>query len=105
MNLLDFRFPLSPTRHKTRMAPTDTFDPKSVLEIDGYLKPNVPAIAHRYGVFKNRKDAIDQFEGGYNEFTKGYDKFGFKVGSDGNVMYKEWAPNAKEAYLIGDFSK
>jgi hypothetical protein len=81
------------------------FDPKSVLEIDGYLEPDIPAIAHRYDVFKMWKNTIDQYEGGYDKFTKGYEKFGFNVGSGGEVMYKEWAPNAKEAYLIGDFSE
>jgi 1,4-alpha-glucan branching enzyme len=87
------------------MAPAVTFDPKSVLEIDGYLEPDVPAIAHRYNVFKNWKDTIDQYEGGYDKFTKGYERFGFNVGAGGDVTYREWAPNVKEAYLIGDFSK
>jgi 1,4-alpha-glucan branching enzyme len=87
------------------MAPTTTFDPKSVLEIDGYLEPDVPAIAHRYDVFKKWKDTIDQYEGGYQQFTKGYDKFGLHVGRGGEVVYREWAPNAKEAYLIGEFSE
>jgi len=87
------------------MAPAATFDPKSVLEIDGYLEPDVPNIAHRYNVFKKWKDTIDQCEGGYEKFAKGYDQFGLNVGSRGEVVYKEWAPNAKEAYLIGEFSE
>lgn len=87
------------------MAPAKPFDPKSVLELDGYLEPNVPAIAHRYGVFKGWKDAINQSEGGYDNFTKGYDKFGFQISSGGEVIYREWAPNVIEATLIGDFSQ
>jgi 1,4-alpha-glucan branching enzyme len=86
------------------MSPTTAFDPQSVLEIDGYLKPNVSAIASRYDAFKKWKDTIDQYEGGYDNFTRGYDKFGFHVGSGGEVVYEKWVPNAKEAYLIGEFS-
>jgi hypothetical protein len=92
-------------RHKTRKWHQRRLIPSLSLEIDGYLEPDVPAIAHRYGVFKKWKDTIDQYEGGYDKFTKGYDKFGFNVGSGGEVVYREWAPNAKEVYLIGDFSE
>lgn len=87
------------------MFPPTAFDPQSVLEIDCYLKPNLPAIANRYDAFKKWKDTIDQYEGGYDNFTRGYNRFGFHVGSSGEVVYREWAPNAKEAYLIGEFSK
>ncbi|CAN9360378.1 unnamed protein product [Alternaria alternata] len=34
----------------------------------------------------------------------GYEKFGFNVQSNGDVVYREWAPNALRAYLIGDFN-
>ncbi|KAF8915344.1 glycoside hydrolase superfamily [Mucidula mucida] len=84
--------------------PASPLDPKVVLGIDGYLEPNVPAIVHRHDLFRKLKDAIEQHEGGYDSFTKGYLKFGLNVGSNGEVVYREWAPNAKEAYLIGDFN-
>jgi hypothetical protein len=42
---------------------------------------------------------------GYEEFTKGYEYYGFNVQKDGSVMYREWAPNAVTASLVGDFSK
>jgi 1,4-alpha-glucan branching enzyme len=80
------------------------FDPKSVLEIDPWLVDNVGAIGHRYQLFKKWKDTIKQTDGGYDQFTKGYLKFGLNVRPDGSVVYREWAPNAKEAVLIGDFS-
>ena len=37
--------------------------------------------------------------------TQGAENFGFNVDSENNVTYREWAPNATEAHLIGDFSK
>lgn len=84
--------------------PTPALDPKTVLEIDGYLEPDIPNIVKRYDLFKQWKDTIEQHEGGYDNFTKAYLNFGFNVGNDGQVVYREWAPNATEANLIGDFS-
>ena len=84
---------------------TDTFNPKSVLELDPWLEPFLGAIDKRYQQFKQWKDTITSAEGGYDQFTKGYLKFGFNAAPDGSVTYREWAPNAKEAVLIGDFSE
>ncbi|KAG5648864.1 alpha-1,4-glucan branching enzyme [Asterophora parasitica] len=84
---------------------TPPLHPKVVLEQDGYLEPNVPAIVHRYDVFRTWKDTIERSEGGYDKFTKGYLKFGFNVANNGEVVYREWAPNASEANLIGDFNE
>ncbi|KAI0321955.1 glycoside hydrolase [Amylostereum chailletii] len=80
------------------------FDPKSVLQLDSWLEPFLPAIGHRHEAFQRWKDTISQHEGGYDAFTKGYEKFGFNVKQDGSVVYREWAPGAKEATLIGDFN-
>lgn len=85
--------------------PTPRINPETVLAIDGYLKPDIPAIVQRHDTFRKWKDTIEQHEGGYDQFTKGYLKFGLNVGPNGEITYREWAPNAKEAYLIGDFSK
>ncbi|KAJ3933157.1 MAG: glycoside hydrolase family 13 protein [Lentinula lateritia] len=84
--------------------PTKPLDPKAIVEIDGYLEPDVPNIVKRYDLFRQWKDTIDEHEGGYDNFTKGYLKFGLNVGSNGEVVYREWAPNAREANLIGDFN-
>ncbi|RDB20124.1 1,4-alpha-glucan-branching enzyme [Hypsizygus marmoreus] len=84
--------------------PTKPLDPKVVTELDGYLEPNVPAIVHRHDLFRQWKDTIEQHEGGYENFTKGYLKFGINVAPSGEVVYREWAPNAVEANLIGDFN-
>jgi len=67
---------------------SDTFDPKSVLDFDPWLK-----------------DCVLEHEGGYDKFSKGYEKFGLNVNEKGEITYREWAPNAVEAVLIGDFSE
>jgi hypothetical protein len=83
---------------------TDAFNPKSVLELDSWLEPFLGAIDNRYQLFKRWKDTIANTEGGYDEFTKGYLKFGLNVRPDNSVVYREWAPNAISAALTGDFS-
>lgn len=85
--------------------PTAPLDPKAILAVDPWLEHNVDHIVHRHDLFRKWKDTIDEIEGGYDKFTKGYEKFGLNVGPDGSVTYREWAPNAKEAVLIGDFSE
>ena len=84
-----------------------SFDSKPVPERDPWLKTFLTAIAQRYGRFSQWqwKDTINQYEGGYDTSSKGYEKFGFNIDKDGSIIYREWAPNANEAALIGDFSK
>ncbi|KAH9938639.1 glycoside hydrolase [Fomitopsis serialis] len=84
--------------------PTAQLDAKTVLDVDPWLEPNVPAIIHRHDLFRKWKDTIEQSEGGYDSFTKGYLKYGLLVNPDGSVTYREWAPNVKEAVFIGDFN-
>lgn len=36
---------------------------------------------------------------------QGTEKFGLNVDSKNNIIYREWAPNAIEAYVVGEFSK
>ena len=79
-------------------------DEKSILDLDSWLEPFLPAIAHRHQAFIKWKNTIQEHEGGYDAFTKGYLNFGLNVKEDASVVYREWAPNATEAVLIGDFS-
>ncbi|TFK43739.1 glycoside hydrolase family 13 protein [Crucibulum laeve] len=85
--------------------PAQPLRPQVVLELDGYLKPNIPAIMQRHDSFRKWKDSFEKHEGGYDQFTKGYTKFGLNVTPKSEVVYREWAPNAKEAYLIGEFNE
>ena len=85
--------------------PTPALDPEVVLALDGYLRPDIPNLVRRHEKFRKWKDVIEQDEGGYDQFTKGYLKFGLHMGKKGEVVYREWAPNAKGACLVGDFSE
>lgn len=83
----------------------EKLDTAKVLELDGYLKPNIAHINQRHMLYAQWKADIQKNEGGYDAFSKGYEKFGFLVANDGTITYREWAPGAREASLIGDFSK
>ena len=87
------------------MTETSTFNSQAILDLDPWLKDFLPAIEARHGVFKQWKDTIIRSEKGYDEFSKGYLKFGFNIEKGGTIVYREWAPNAIEASLIGDFSE
>ncbi|KAF9029766.1 glycoside hydrolase family 13 protein [Panaeolus papilionaceus] len=78
--------------------------PQTIVDIDPYLKPNIAAIIQRHNSFRRWKDTIEKHEGGYDSFTKGYLRFGLNIGPKNEVVYREWAPNAVEAYLIGEFN-
>ena len=80
-----------------------TFDSKETVALDGYLEPFIPAITSRFKRFQKWRDNITS-EGGLDNFSKGFNKFGFNVRPNGDVVYREWAPNAREAVLIGEFS-
>ena len=85
--------------------PASVLDRQTVLDVDPWLEPQVPAIIHRHDLFRKWKDTIQETEGGYDAFTKSYLKMGLNVQKDNSVVYREWAPNAIEAVLTGDFSE
>jgi hypothetical protein len=58
----------------------------------------------RYEQYLAWVDTINTSEKGFDSFSKGYLEFGFQVKANGNVHYREWAPGAETASLIGDFS-
>lgn len=66
--------------------------------------PHLTGDIIRYATFEKYDEQIKNTIG-YEEFTKGYEYYGFNVQEDNSVMYREWAPNAVTASLVGDFSK
>ena len=75
----------------------------SVLQADPYLVPHKGWFEHKYHKFCEMLDEIEKNEGSLYEFSHGYRKLGFNETNDG-VWYREWAPGAKSANLIGDFN-
>jgi len=83
---------------------TSVEDGTGVVNVDPWLKPYSEVLRHRYKTFQKWVDTLNKHEGGLGEFAKGYEKMGFNISSNGDITYREWAPNATAANLIGDFS-
>ena len=76
-----------------------------VIKLDPWLEPFKDALRSRYSNAQKWIKTIDETEGGLEKFSRGTEKFGFVVHDNGDITYREWAPNALRAYLVGDFSK
>lgn len=80
-------------------------DGTAIVKLDPYLEPYKGAIKHRYDRFAQIKQQIKESEGGYDKFSKSYQRRGFVVDAHNGVTYTEWAPGAVAASLIGEFSE
>jgi 1,4-alpha-glucan branching enzyme len=91
------------------------------VQLDPWLAPFKDALRKRYSKAQDWIAKINQTEGGLEKFSrvssdsiqvgakilttfKSTEKMGFNVDKNSNITYREWAPNATEAFLIGDFS-
>uniref|UniRef100_A0A1D1Y9U8 1,4-alpha-glucan branching enzyme n=1 Tax=Anthurium amnicola TaxID=1678845 RepID=A0A1D1Y9U8_9ARAE len=93
------------------MSPTEMTSQESYLneepgicKIDPWLKPFAPVIKRRFESFKKWEKEINKNEGGIDKFSRGYERFGFNVQPNGDIIYREWAPNVVAASLIGEFN-
>ncbi|TID20161.1 1-4-alpha-glucan-branching enzyme [Venturia nashicola] len=79
-------------------------DGTGVITLDPWLEPFKDSLRSRYAKAQSWIKTINDTEGGLEKFSRGYEKFGFNVLPNNDVVYREWAPNALRAYLIGDFN-
>ncbi|KAF7016407.1 hypothetical protein CFC21_030024 [Triticum aestivum] len=87
---------------KPRVVPKPG-DGQKIYEIDPTLKDFRSHLDYRYSEYKRIRAAIDQHEGGLEAFSRGYEKLGFTRSAEG-ITYREWAPGAHSAALVGDFN-
>ncbi|CAM0945712.1 unnamed protein product [Alopecurus aequalis] len=78
-------------------------DGQQIYEIDPMLRDFKYHLEYRYSLYRRIRSDIDQHEGGMDAFSRGYEMFGFNRSADG-ITYREWAPGAHSAALIGDFN-
>lgn len=99
------KVPADGTGKSCRIAPKTRLNSIGVVQLDPWLSPFKDALRARYSHAQKWMKTLDDTEGGLNNFSKGFEKFGFVVHEHGDITYREWAPNALRAYLIGDFSE
>ncbi|KAG8929015.1 alpha-1,4-glucan branching enzyme [Tulasnella sp. 417] len=88
----------------TSTAAAAKLDTQPIMKMDPWLEPYIPGIEKRWELFAKWKSTIDSTEGGYEKFSRGYERYGLQVYDDGTITYREWAPNAVKANLVGDFN-
>lgn len=76
-----------------------------IIALDPWLEPFKGAIQNRFKHYEGIKREIEQGEGGYEKFSRGWEERGFRVDARQGVWYREWAPGAVGARLIGEFSE
>lgn len=76
---------------------------QKLVDLDGYLGNYRDHLELRYKTFLDWIDKISSDEGSLDSFSLSYKNYGFSVSSKG-IQYREYAPGAKEAYLVGDFN-
>ncbi|KAK9446655.1 glycoside hydrolase superfamily [Limtongia smithiae] len=75
-----------------------------ILKLDPWLGPFQDDLVRRSQTAWQWIADLEANEGGIIKFSEGYKKFGFNVAANGDIVYREWAPNAVAAHLIGDFN-
>ncbi|KAK9842677.1 hypothetical protein WJX74_000550 [Apatococcus lobatus] len=78
-------------------------DGMEIAASDKDLLPHQEHLTYRYCQFQETKERIETAEGSLANFAKGYERMGF-VREKGCLVYREWAPGASAAQLIGDFN-
>lgn len=76
-----------------------------VVEADPWLKPYASDILRRQLIAADWIKRLEAHEDGILNFSQGYKHYGFQVDPSSNdIIYREWAPNAVKASLVGDFN-
>ncbi|MDR0681441.1 MAG: alpha amylase C-terminal domain-containing protein [Dysgonamonadaceae bacterium] len=76
-----------------------------LIQNDPWLEPYRSAIERRYTYFlQKEKELTQNGKVSLSDFASGYLYFGLHPTNAGWV-FREWAPNATEIYLIGDFNQ
>jgi 1,4-alpha-glucan branching enzyme len=75
--------------------------PEFITEIDAFLKPYAQTIVRRSEAAHLKEQQLSQSS--LYDFANGHRYYGWQLQND-HLIIREWAPNATQMYLIGEFS-
>ena len=89
---------------KTRVSKVKELSPIGLVKNDSYLAPYEDAIRgrHEHALWKMNQ-LTQNGKLTLSDFANGHNYYGLHQTADGWV-FREWAPNATEIYLVGDFN-
>ncbi len=76
----------------------------AILRNDPWLEPFADAINGRHEDVIKKEKELTKKSGSLVDFANAHKYFGLHRQTDGSWTFREWAPNATEIFLIGDFS-
>uniref|UniRef100_A0A1D1ZPX8 Glycosyl hydrolase family 13 catalytic domain-containing protein n=1 Tax=Auxenochlorella protothecoides TaxID=3075 RepID=A0A1D1ZPX8_AUXPR len=74
-----------------------------VLEVDPMLQSHAEHLRYRFQQYQNTRGSIERHAGSLLNFARGAKDYGIHT-TDELTVYREWAPAAQAAQLIGDFN-
>ncbi|MEO6718736.1 MAG: alpha-amylase family glycosyl hydrolase [Ferruginibacter sp.] len=76
-----------------------------IIQEDPWLEPYVQDVYNRFERYKKALRDIEQARGSLLDFATAHNYYGIHFNSERNGWtYREWAPNAQQLSLIGDFN-
>lgn len=87
--------------------PLPEHDGTDCCKWDDTLWGHADHFKYRWGQYHNILNAIENNEGGLDNFSKAYNFYGLNRGEkDGKmgIWYREWAPGARAVALVGEFN-
>jgi len=91
------------TGKKSKKASIVTIPQLKIIKNDTYLEPFADAINGRYQAYVDKKTELVGEKGSLNDFATGYLYFGLHK-TDDTWILREWAPNAIDIFVVGDFN-
>ncbi|QOU22805.1 alpha-1,4-glucan branching enzyme [Brettanomyces bruxellensis] len=88
----------------TKTTPYVPSSVKKLIDIDPYLTPFAEELAYRRKLADDWLVKLNEKEGGILKFADSYKLMGLHIQNDNSIKYKEYAPNAVSACVIGDFN-
>ena len=74
-----------------------------IVQQDPWLNPHVDAINRRINSLINKEKELKESKKELKDFATGHLYYGLH-NEKNSWIFREWAPNAKEIYMVGDFS-